>query len=346
MMASMDLGAQGVAEEFTDIAEFIKERIWQDTLSADLQWSLFVSAVNSYRHDTVLRPFPRMFITENGEKDLESLKSFIAMVPPFSQLPRTIHTLPSKLLELLKWVLDAKAFTLLAVDKDKYKEFCQLTGQTVKCPEPKHIFEVTQNAVADDKFIHLRNGRNLLYAYHGSRLDNFYSILHNGLASHMNKTSIFGEGTYLSSELSVSMIYSPTGIGWEHSELADSLSCVTLCEMIDDPAVKCQDKSISSDNDGSEANLRHRANAGPSEGGDVPEKYYVVQNNEVIRVKYLLVFGYRTRPYRAHPSLHRSWISKHRFALMILVYIAILCAIGLLRSEAIQHMWRKIWRHK
>jgi len=43
---------------------------------------------------------------------------------------------------------------------------------------------------------------------------------------------------------------------------------------------------------------RARANAGPSEGGDVPEKYYVVQNNEVIRVKYLLVYGQKTSTHR------------------------------------------------
>jgi len=43
---------------------------------------------------------------------------------------------------------------------------------------------------------------------------------------------------------------------------------------------------------------RSRANAGPSEGGDVPEKYYVVQNNEVIRVKYLLVYAHKTASHK------------------------------------------------
>ena len=44
--------------------------------------------------------------------------------------------------------------------------------------------------------------------------------------------------------------------------------------------------------------VRSRANAGPSEGGDVPEKYYVVQNNEVIRVKYLLVYANKTTSHK------------------------------------------------
>ena len=33
-------------------------------------------------------------------------------------------------------------------------------------------------------------------------------------------------------------------------------------------------------------------------GGDVPEKYYVVQNNEMIRVKYVLVYTGKDSPRR------------------------------------------------
>ena len=54
--------------------------------------------------------------------------------------------------------------------------------------------------------------------------------------------SVFGEGTYLSGELSVSMIYSPSGQAWDHSDIGNKLSCVAVCEMIDDPSVKCQNK--------------------------------------------------------------------------------------------------------
>lgn len=57
-------------------------------------------------------------------------------------------------------------------------------------PEPNYIFAVSPSATADEKFVHLQNNRDLLYAYHGSRLENFYSILHNGLASHMNKVNV------------------------------------------------------------------------------------------------------------------------------------------------------------
>lgn len=41
----------------------------------------------------------------------------------------------------------------------------------------------------------------------------------------------------------MSLHYSPMGLGWEHSTLGKKISCVALCEMIDDSAVKCQTKT-------------------------------------------------------------------------------------------------------
>ena len=38
---------------------------------------------------------------------------------------------------------------------------------------------------------------------------------------------------------------------------------------------------------------RQRARAKNSEGGEVPEKYFIVTNNQLLRVKYLLVYSQR-----------------------------------------------------
>ena len=51
--------------------------------------------------------------------------------------------------------------------------------------------------------------------------------------------SLFGKGTYLSSELAVSMLFSPGGQGWTKSQLGPYLGCVAVCQMIDDISVKC-----------------------------------------------------------------------------------------------------------
>ena len=70
----------------------------------------------------------------------------------------------------------------------------------------------------------------------------------------------------------------------------------TVFAAIDESNSKGSSTSLSSK--GSSSNLRSRANAGPSEGGEVPEKYYVVQNNEMIRVKYLLIYAQKTHTHR------------------------------------------------
>ena len=43
---------------------------------------------------------------------------------------------------------------------------------------------------------------------------------------------------------------------------------------------------------------RNRARAAESQAGDVPERYYVVENNEMVRVKYLLVYSKATNGHR------------------------------------------------
>lgn len=49
---------------------------------------------------------------------------------------------------------------------------------------------------------------------------------------------MFGEGTYLSSELSVAIEFSPFGSGWSKSVLGKQLSCVAVCEVVKHPDIK------------------------------------------------------------------------------------------------------------
>ena len=40
----------------------------------------------------------------------------------------------------------------------------------------------------------------------------------------------------------MSLNYSSAGSAWNHSTIANQLSCIAFCEIIDDPSVKCQVK--------------------------------------------------------------------------------------------------------
>uniref|UniRef100_A0A2K6UME1 Poly(ADP-ribose) polymerase family member 16 n=1 Tax=Saimiri boliviensis boliviensis TaxID=39432 RepID=A0A2K6UME1_SAIBB len=150
-------------------------------------------------------------------------------------------------------------------------------------------------------------------------------------------TSLFGEGTYLTSDLSLALIYSPHGHGWQHSLLGPILSCVAVCEVIDHPDVKCQTKK----KDSKEVD-RRRARIKHSEGGDIPPKYFVVTNNQLLRVKFLLV--YSQKPPKRASSSQLSWFSSHWFTVMISLYLLLLLIVSVINSSAFQHFWNRVKR--
>jgi len=47
--------------------------------------------------------------------------------------------------------------------------------------------------------------------------------------------TLFGEGTYLSQEPSISLHYSPSNKTWEHSVIGQRMSCLLVCETINHP---------------------------------------------------------------------------------------------------------------
>ena len=69
----------------------------------------------------------------------------------------------------------------------QYAEIMELTGQSIAVPPPKHVFAVTYSESANERFNERRGNRSIIHAYHGSRLENFHSILHYGLQGHMSK---------------------------------------------------------------------------------------------------------------------------------------------------------------
>lgn len=73
-------------------------------------------------------------------------------------------------------------------------------------------------------------------SFHGTRMDNIYSILHMGLLSHFSKNALFGEGTYLSQEPSISLHYSPANKTWNKSIIGQRMSCLLVAETINDPS--------------------------------------------------------------------------------------------------------------
>ena len=55
--------------------ERVLQRLESDITSADMRWSLFMSALESYRHDSILRPFPSAYLEDGGNKNFQALVS-------------------------------------------------------------------------------------------------------------------------------------------------------------------------------------------------------------------------------------------------------------------------------
>ncbi|XP_039075717.1 protein mono-ADP-ribosyltransferase PARP16 isoform X3 [Hyaena hyaena] len=296
----------------------VREAVDRDMLAADLRCSLFASALQSYKRDSVLRPFPASYARHD-------CKDFEALLADASKLPNLKELLQSS------GDKDIRA-------RDLFEKIQKLTGAPHSpVPVPDFLFEIEYSNPADAKFYETKGERDLIYAFHGSRLENFHSIIHNGLHCHLNKTSLFGEGTYLTSDLSLALIYSPHGLGWQRSLLGPILSCVAVCEVIDHPDVKCQvKKKDSKEIDRRRARIKH------SEGGDIPPKYFVVTNNQLLRVKYLLVYSQKQPKSRASSQL--SWFSSHWFTVMISLYLLLLLIVSAINSSAFQHFWNRAKR--
>lgn len=58
---------------------------------------------------------------------------------------------------------------------------------TAKCPLPTHIFQVLSTDTSELKFQKFVSEYASGFAYHGSKMENFYSILNYGLQQHLNK---------------------------------------------------------------------------------------------------------------------------------------------------------------
>ena len=151
-----------------------------------------------------------MFLLDDQTKDVESLTSILSQLPNLASIQRNLKlgklNLDSKLLKLIVWILKGgnSNLKLRTLTDDERKSLLSLT-EIEKHPQPDQVLEVSTQST--QRWCHNVKDKKTYWAFHGSRLDNFYSILHNGLQQHLNKTGLFGEGIYLCQELGVCFPY-------------------------------------------------------------------------------------------------------------------------------------------
>eukprot|EP00096_Caligus_rogercresseyi_P015263 TRINITY_DN7714_c0_g1_i1.p1 TRINITY_DN7714_c0_g1~~TRINITY_DN7714_c0_g1_i1.p1 ORF type:complete len:339 (-),score=56.65 TRINITY_DN7714_c0_g1_i1:118-1134(-) len=319
----------------------------RDALEVDAQISLFVVAANSLRHHSALRPFPsKLFTSANAsdEQCINHLRSLIQSLPSIKYLQEALaHDLESisdDVIRLLHWIfLDHPTGLRLSVvmdneECDKILELAGTKSTSTPSPRPHYIFEIsTYKSIRLEKQ-HRGQLEGGIFGYHGSKLTNIYSILSNGLQQHRNEVSLFGQGIYLSSDLQVVQYFSKSSTNWSESSLGAQVNCVLLCETFDHPDVKMSSTDPS------------RNYIQGSEGGRVPDKYIVVQSNDLIINKYLLLYsrGGSAKNMDSSPKRVRGlteWISRHGLLLFFISYLIILFAIGFSKTNPLYKYLRR-----
>ncbi|CAG0883487.1 unnamed protein product [Cyprideis torosa] len=342
----------------------LKDAFESDALATELCLALFTAAAASYKVDSVLKPFPKEFCEtqtvmrqsgceEERVKNIERLRAFCKRLPPLQRVVKepafawerevvesALFSIPVRLRSKSKTQVFPRLPSLPTSQKLGSPASC-CGKQMPNIPLPHFVFEVLRSPSHEIQWqkrlqfrqlngLHNSGKEPVVFAYHGSRTENFYSILHFGLNQHLNKTSVFGEGTYLSTDLGISLNYSPQGASsYPSSVFGSSLSVVAACEVIDDPAHYVQE-ALPNGKGCSSAGMKKSAS-----GSLVPEKYLVVKNNDLLRIKYLLVYAPNfKRPASLTNNRMRRlalFARQHTFFIGISLYVSFLVLLGLTR---------------
>ncbi|KAF7495157.1 Protein mono-ADP-ribosyltransferase PARP16 [Sarcoptes scabiei] len=247
--------------------DFDRERSNHFRIEKDFYLTIFASALFSLKATSVLKPYPSDYFDQlNQEIQRDRL------IETFNSITDSGDDSRSKndALKLKEWILSQRTFRLKPI---KFNEICSKARKIIEMNiddkrrplRPNFIFELENSTIRsrDVEFNKLRKDFDSFYAFHGSPMENFHSILHNGLLYCLNKRSLLGFGTYLSSKLEVAILFSPFSKNfYKDSCLGKKLSCVAVCEVIDHPDIETKKDS-----------------------------YYVVSNDRFLRVAYLLLYS-------------------------------------------------------
>ena len=166
----------------------LAEELGRDILAADFRFSLFVGALQSFKYETLLKPVHAQFKNSDGEVDVDRLRKLTLKLPNFQKLPN-VESLDSELINMLKNVLLNSQHQLCSITLNELKEEVGLSLSLQTAPQ--WVFKIeyssTRNQVWNKWCQSSASASSTFYAFHGSRFENFHSILNLGLHQHLNK---------------------------------------------------------------------------------------------------------------------------------------------------------------
>merc|ERR1712107_841418 len=70
-----------------------------------------------------------------------------------------------------------------------------------------------------------------------------------------------------------------------------------------------------------------------SEGGRLPDMYVVVRNNELLKIRYIMIYRHESSAIKTERGIISTWVGQNRMLLLLLAYAAMLALIGLANSQ-------------
>lgn len=254
--------------------------------SDELLWNIFELSARSIYSDDLIRPFPSDYIDRNGIKD------FSRLLENIKQRNRALFAFLTSSFPIIRQVTKDPIINRLLCKK--------------KHARPDLVYKIDWPESKEKRFQSSSTENRRNWAFHGSKPENFYSILQHGLLNGLNKRSLFGEGTYLSTEIDVGLSFAPTqSVNLKNGDrLIQSLRCVCLCELSSDGVRTKNDRN------------------------GVPESYIVVTNDDSSIVRYLLVYIDKECLVRDKVFTIYSLLDKYGFFISVLLFLALILFIS------------------
>lgn len=227
------------------------ESVATDAGVVDLLIKLFVLAATSSRMKDVLDPFPAVpdpqnrshMLLDPAKPNFETLKEVLQHFPSVEEiigsdnLMRLRETLERKhraAYPLVEWAINSNRSVLIKL----------AAGRGLPSMSTPHQFILLQAPPEKQRvFVERKQKYGTKFAFHGSRAENWHSILRNGLKN-MSGTSMqlngaaHGSGIYFACESATSFGYSSSGsVSGGHSHNTnlinpENMVCLALCEIV------------------------------------------------------------------------------------------------------------------
>eukprot|EP01135_Chromosphaera_perkinsii_P003823 Nk52_evm16s256 gene=Nk52_evmTU16s256 len=293
--------------------------------------NFFITALNSSKEE-LIKPFPQPFVREvagpGGREIRQKLTERLGVaaegIASVEQLyqsgkkgsgPEGILSEDS--LELLQWLLIARCRNSVPLsvgsvklgikviakgEKEKvFKGICSRGIVSGNSATPDYIVQVVKEGVGavelQTEFEAHEEKYGSMLAFHGTSSSRIWSILHYGLCSHMSERALFGEGVYLSRDITTAYSFTDVCEGWRLSNLAPCTRTVLVCSVAMHPSLARFNTDEVEGNLStarpSAGSVRKRVSGISFESSEsfVPDTYIIARSNTVVSVRYILVYG-------------------------------------------------------